>query len=108
MQIVQLLRRALKRERRRYTRFTSPSLTLVSGPKRYTTLDWSMSGCRIAGRNGALQQERLDGSMFIEGKETHGEFTAEVMRRTDTGELGLRWVTLSGSITATMAECRPW
>jgi hypothetical protein len=55
-----------------------------------------------------MQQDRLDGSMFIEGKETHGEFTAEVMRRTDTGELGLRWVTLSGSITATMAECRPW
>ncbi len=105
MQIPELFRRPWKRERRRHPRFGSPTLTLVAGPRRFTTLDWSMSGCRIAQPGGPLQYEdRMDGTIFIEGEDCDGEFLAQVTRRADSGDVGLRWVTLSGSITATMAE----
>jgi hypothetical protein len=105
----ELLRIPWKRERRHHPRFSSPTLTLVAGPKRFSTLDWSLSGCRIAQPASLLRfHDRVDGTLFIEGENRDGEFLAEVTRRNESGDVGLRWLTLTGSITAAMAEYKPW
>jgi hypothetical protein len=97
------------RERRQNTRFSMPTVTLVSGADRFETLDWSVSGCRIVQPSASLKfRDRIEGSIFLEGEERHGEFVAEVMRLTAEGDIGLRWIELSSPVMSAMTEYKPW
>ena len=97
------------RERRQTQRFSLPAVTLVSGPDRFETIDWSVSGCRITQPSAALKfRDRIEGTIFLEGEQRHGAFVAEVMRLTADGDVGLRWLEVSPPVMSAMNEYKAW
>jgi hypothetical protein len=91
-------------DRRREPRYAVPHLTLVVGPNQFTTLDWSLSGGRIKHPEGSLDfKDRIKGKLYLEGDMRSGGFVAEVARLTAAGDVGLRWLALSGPIASAMA-----
>jgi hypothetical protein len=91
-------------DRRGDPRYAVPHLTLVVGETQYTTLDWSVSGGRIKQPEYSLDvSDRIRGKLYLEGDRRAGGFVAEVARLTPAGDVGLRWLTLSGEIASAMA-----
>lgn len=107
MTINRLVKFAWRREeRRQHDRVAEPPVTLVADRRKFTTLDWSLGGCRIKGEPGVYaRSERFEGHLKIEGC-PHGEFVAEVVRGTETGEYGLRWLEVTSATFVAMAELK--
>ena len=101
-------RRRVGAERRQHPRYTHRSLVLRIDGHRYRTIDWSLGGFRI----GTFHREVAVGTM-IEGKVAKcgriqsGEFTAEVIRFTEDGGIGLRWMAISPATFIGMSSVRP-
>jgi hypothetical protein len=96
-----------RRERRAHARIHLPALVLVIGRNRYPALDWSLGGCRIEVESGESKLgDRIEGTLVLDGHRERGEFLAEVMRAGDGGDLGLRWLEISGSLFAAMAQVK--
>ncbi len=91
-------------ERRLHPRTSDPALTLVIGKRSYAALDWSLGGCRIKGAPGAFQpKQTLEGRVTLAGpRPSAGEFVAEVVRATEAGEFGLRWLELSAQLVVNL------
>jgi hypothetical protein len=97
-------RTPIAHDRRRQPRYAVPHLTLIVGPNQFTTLDWSLTGGRIKQPEASLGfKDRLDGKLYLEGDPHPGGFIAEVARLTAAGDVGLRWLDLSGPIARAMA-----
>ena len=84
-------------ERRLHPRPHSPPLTVTIGSDVYEALDWSLGGCRLTAEPGRFfPKQKLEGRIDLDGpKRASGDFTAEVVRATAAGDIGLRWLELS-------------
>jgi hypothetical protein len=97
---------AWRGERRAHGRHDTPSLTLMVGRRKFAALDWSLGGCRIAAEPGEYRRgNRLEGTLWLDGC-PRGEFLAEFVRGTETGEYGLRWLEITASTFVAMAESK--
>src|SRR5713226_8140350 len=87
-------------ERRQHPRLREPAITLVIEGRKVKTIDWSLGGCLIVaadlGPPSRHVGEKLGGTLRL-AKVPKGEFMAEVVRKTDRGELGLRWLEFTGA-----------
>src|SRR5260221_10960099 len=92
-------------ERRQHVRLREPAITLVIDGRKIKTIDWSTGGCLVVdadlGPGTRHIGEKLKGTLRL-SKVPSGEFLAEVVRRTDRGELGLRWLEISGATFLSM------
>lgn len=72
-----------------------PLVLRING-RAYKTADWSIGGARIAGYSTALAPgDLLSGTIDPIGDEKRGAFIAEVIRRDEQGQLGLRFIEIS-------------
>lgn len=94
-------------DRRRNARiYDRPLLLLIEGYE-YKTLDWSLSGFRIAAFHRPMTRlERFDGMIGAIDGEGRGEFTAEVARIAANGEIGARFLEVSSAKFAAMSRQR--
>ena len=87
-------------ERRRHPRLREPVMTLVVGGRKLKTVDWSLGGCLVVaaevGPGPFRVGDRIEGKLRLP-RVPQGDFIAEVVRQTDKGELGLRWLEVTGS-----------
>ncbi len=88
-------------ERRKHAREHGPQLKLKIDGATYDTLDWSLGGFRMA-TNGidAKPGDLIEGGIKAPSGAGRGEFSARVMRITDDGEIGARWLEMSGDLFA--------
>jgi hypothetical protein len=91
-------------ERRLHPRSHEPVLKLTVGRQSYLALDWSLGGCRIKAEPGEFKhKQKLEGRVTLAGPNpSRGEFVAEVVRVTDSGEIGLRWLELSAHLVVSL------
>lgn len=72
-------------------------------------LDWSLGGCRIAAATDRFKLgDRIAGKLALEPAHERGRFQAEVVRAEESGELGLRWLEITNTTFAAMAELKAW
>ena len=84
-------------DRRRHARVFHALLVLRIHGRTYKTMDWSLGGARIAGYSIPVSPgDIVSGSINSVGGEAPGTFTAEVVRRNDVGEIGIRFLEISG------------
>jgi hypothetical protein len=105
MSIADIIRKPLDWvERRLHARTNDPVLKLTVGKRTYVALDWSLGGCRIAASPGEFQlKQKVEGRIVLGGPNPQsGEFVAEVVRLTDQGEIGLRWLELSAQLVVSL------
>jgi hypothetical protein len=93
-------------ERRKHERIYGHSLSLTIEGERYQTLDWSLGGFRIADFHRPLAaRQQITGE--VDGRSVRGgEFTAEIVRLTVGGEVGCRWLDISGATLMSMANIK--
>jgi hypothetical protein len=87
-------------ERRQHPRLREPAITLVVGGRKIRTVDWSLGGCLVVAEHVGPGPHRVGdqvGGKLRLAKVPQGEFLAEVVRQTDKGELGLRWLEITAS-----------
>src|SRR3954470_3328730 len=105
MSIADIIRKPLDWvERRLHPRLNDPVLKLKIEKRTYVALDWSLGGCRIATTAGEFKlKQKLEGHVTLAGPNPQsGEFVAEVVRLTDKGEVGLRWLELSAQLVVSL------
>lgn len=96
-----------RRERRGHPRLHAPGLVLIAEWKRFEARDWSLGGCLIDAPPGTYTRgQRIEGTLEIRGQDERGEFLAEIVRVNEGGELGLRWLEISGNLFALMATIK--
>jgi hypothetical protein len=83
-------------DQRQHPRVYDRPLKLLIDGRRYKTLDWSMSGMRIAGypAAAAVPNATVAGTILASGQVKRGEFVAEVVRVLPDGSVGVRFVKL--------------
>lgn len=92
-------------ELRRHKRMSNTKLQLVAGGKRYETLDWSLGGCRINDyRKKTIKPgDEIKGTISRVGDGNAGAFTAIVVRVTETGDIGMRFVNIAADTFLSMS-----
>ncbi len=92
-------------ELRRHKRMTNTKLQLIAGGKRYETLDWSLGGCRINGysKKNIRPGEKITGTIGRSGDKNTGAFIAVVVRVTETGDIGMRFVSIAADTFLAMS-----
>lgn len=111
MQGATLIRDALTKvtrigELRRHIRMTNTKLQLVAdGGKCYETLDWSLGGCRINGysKKNIRPGDKITGTIGRSGDKNTGAFIAVVVRVTETGDIGMRFVSIAADTFLAMS-----
>lgn len=92
-------------DRREHPRRRKPAMTLLIGQHSIETVEWSLGGCRVAvdaiGKGPVRPGDRLAGQLHV-ARAPEGRFIAEVMRVGPEGEVGMRWIEITGSTFATM------
>lgn len=92
-------------ERRGHPRRRKPPMILLIGQHSIETIEWSLGGCRVAasaiGKTPVRPGDRLTGQLHVP-RAPEGRFIAEVMRISPEGEVGMRWIEITGSTFATM------
>ena len=84
------------RERRAHRRIYDRPLFLEFDGKKHKTLDWSAGGFRLAGPLAhARERDRVSGKIRMGGPGTTGDFTAEVVRIADNGDVAMRLLEIS-------------
>ena len=102
------LRRRLGPERRQHPRYTHRPLVLKIEGRRYRTIDWSLGGFRIGPfHREAIIGMRIEGSIVKSGRVQAGGFVAELVRFTEEGGIGLRWVEVAPATFIGMSSVRP-
>ena len=82
-------------DQRQHPRVYDRPLKLLIDGRRYKTLDWSMSGMRIAAYPAAGgPNATVAGVILAGGQVKRGEFVAEVVRVLPDGSVGVRFVKL--------------
>jgi hypothetical protein len=77
-------------ERRRNPRLQSPTLRVEIDGIRYRTRDWSLSGFRVGQCHvPLLPGDRVAGRLHLPGAGGDGDFVAEVVWRSDGGDVGM-------------------
>lgn len=105
--IVWLRNRMRATDRRQHARFYDRPMQMDIDGKRYQTLDWSLGGFRIAGYHAPLRPgQRVGGRIDSGDGIVSGDFAAEVVRLTDAGEVGLRFIEVSPATFLSMAGVR--
>ena len=91
-------------DRRRHRRvYDRPIKVRVEGNK-YETVDWSLGGFRIKGYHRTLEiGERLSGKIGPVDGIKAGDFIVDVVRTTDDGEVGVRFLEISSEIFLAMS-----
>jgi hypothetical protein len=101
------LRRRLGPERRLHPRYSHRPLLLKIEGRRYRTIDWSLGGFRL----GPFHREatigmRIEGDVVKSGRVQPGRFVAQVVRFTEDGGLGLRWLDIAPATFIGMSSVR--
>lgn len=91
-------------DRRHHRRvYDRPIKVRVEG-RRYDTLDWSLSGFRINDYHRTLEYgDRLSGTIGPLDGIKAGDFVVEVVRTTDNGDVGVRFIEISSEIFLAMS-----
>ena len=93
------------RDRRQYRRIRTRPIKVVLEGKSYRTVDWSLSGVRLASFHRELEVgERLVGRVGPIGTTDQGDLILSVVRTTEEGEVGLRILEVDPA--AFMAMCQ--
>jgi len=91
-------------DRRHHRRVYDRPIKLQMENRPYDTLDWSLGGFRINGFHRPVEVgERLPGNIGpVDGVKV-GDFVVEVVRTTDDGDMGVRFVEISSEIFLAMS-----
>lgn len=101
------LRRRLGPERRLHPRYTHRPLVLKIEGRRYRTIDWSLGGFRLGPfHREAVVSMQIEGTIAKCGRIQAGAFLAEVVRFTEEGGLGLRWLEIAPATFIGMSSVR--
>ena len=85
-------------ERRKYVRRTKPVRFRVGG-KSYRVCDYSPGGFGLPSYHEVVRVgDMIQGRVLQVGLGRHGDFTAQVMRVTDKGYIGFRFIDLSNGL----------
>ena len=96
-------------DRRVHRRFSYPPLLLEIDGKRFKTTDWSLGGFRIDGYRETLAiGARLTGQIQFISSSSSGTFVAEVVRTSETGEVGLRLLEITPAVFIAMARFKDY
>ena len=103
MALPDFIRRLLKRERRQHERSGRQRLRLEFRGLRVRTVDWSLGGCLLPALDPPLQPrvrvgDTFEGRISGIGLGNTGDFSADVVRVTEDGEIGLRWLELDSHV----------
>jgi len=99
-----LFRRAPRNDRRQNRRIYDRPLKIKIEGKTYKTLDWSLGGFRIKGYHRPLEiGERIAGKVGVPHGARNGDIVVEIMRATDNGEVGVRFLEISPRSFVAMA-----
>ena len=83
--------------------YDRPIKVRVEGNK-YETLDWSLGGFRIKGYHRTLEiGERLSGKIGPVDGIKAGDFVVDVVRTSDDGDVGVRFIEISSEIFLAMS-----
>lgn len=95
------------KERREHERTSACTIKLKFGGATYTSLDWSLGGCRIAGTPERLRNgDMIEGTIAGIGFSHSGEFLAEIVWRKSDGLAGLRWLELEPHVFQRLSRLR--
>jgi len=108
MDMINWLRDRLRAtDRRRHARIYDAPLAMTIDGERYQTTDWSLGGFRVHAYHAPVEVGlRLAGTIDKGEGITPGNFTAEVVRLTETGDIGLRFLEVSPTTFLSMAGVR--
>ncbi len=88
-------RRVQESERRAHARHTSDSLRVLIENRRYKTVDWSLGGFKLERCKLTLSaKDRVHGKIDFDAS-VDGEFVAEVVHVSETGDIGFRFLEIS-------------
>jgi hypothetical protein len=105
--IRQILMRLGLGERREHRRYRHRTLKLKTDQGNFESIDWSLGGCRIpAYEPKPAIGDQLTGVVTGIGVGNRGDFVAEVVRFTKTGEIGLRWLEMDPHTFMALAGLR--
>lgn len=91
-------------DRRHHRRVYDRPLKVRVEGNQYDTLDWSLGGFKINGYHRSLEiGERLTGKIGPVDGIIAGVFVVEVVRTTDDGEVGVRFIEISSEIFLAMS-----
>lgn len=91
-------------DRRRHRRVYDRPIKVRLEGKHYDTLDWSLGGFLINGYHRTLEVgERLSGKIGPVDGIKAGDFVVEVVRTTDGGDVGVRFIEISSEIFLAMS-----
>lgn len=99
-------RQTLKsQDRRQHKRIRSRPIKVTLDGKTYKTVDWSLSGIRLATFHRQLMVgERLEGRIGPIGTTDQGELIVAVVRTTEEGEVGFRILEVAPALFIAMSE----
>ena len=108
MPIQSILRRILgKPDRRRHARTAAPVLELRIDGHKYKALDWSLGGFRFSGFHKVVRRrDNISGTIDGVGAAGPGEFVAEVMRVSDSGDISVRLLEITPATFLAMGGLR--
>ncbi len=93
-----ILKKISPAERRKYPRRTKPVRFRVGG-RSYRVRDYSPGGFGLASYHEAVRVgDMVQGRVLQLGLGRYGDFTAQVMRITDKGVVGFRFIDLSNGL----------
>lgn len=99
-----LFKRAPKNDRRENRRIYDRPLKVRVEGKTYKTLDWSLGGFRIKGYHRPLEVgERIPGKVDVPHGARAGDIVVEIMRATDDGDVGVRFLEITPKSFVAMA-----
>lgn len=91
-------------DRRHHRRIYDRPIEVEVEGKHYDTLDWSLGGFRINGYHRLLEiGERLSGKIGPVDGIRPGDFIVEIIRTTDDGDVGVRFIEISAEIFLAMS-----
>ena len=102
-----LRKRPLQRtqDRRQHKRIRTQPIKVTFDGKSYRTVDWSLSGIRLAAFHRELAVgEQLVGRIGPIGTTDQGELIVSVVRTTEEGEVGLRILELDPALFMAMSQ----
>lgn len=98
-----LFKRVTPSDRRRNSRIYDRPLKVRVEGKTYKTHDWSLGGFRIKHYHRHLEVgERISGKISLPRGPKAGDIVVEVMRATDNGDVGVRFLEITPRIFVAM------
>lgn len=102
-----IFKRSPQTDRRQNRRNYDQQLKIKVEGKTYKTLDWSLGGFRIKGYHRPLQiGERIAGKVGVPHGARTGNIVIEIMRATNDGEFGVRFLEITPSSFVAMANLK--